>query len=67
LQLTGNSARAFREVDNYRPHDAVIGTEVEDSRSTGFKLLYQLDLMAAKRERRIGRAPPKRFRRDSWD
>jgi len=41
----------------------VIGIELEDSRSKGFKVLYQLDLMAAKREGRIWRAPPKRFRR----
>ena len=40
--ITGNFSGAFRELQNRRPHVAVISAQLEDGHLTGFKVLHQL-------------------------
>jgi len=46
--LTGNTANAFRALQNIRPDIAVISAQMEDGHLSGFKVLYQLRASQAK-------------------
>lgn len=46
--VTSNSSVAFLELQNYRPHVAVISAQLEDGSLTGFQVLHQLRVSESK-------------------